>query len=161
MKSVSDTHREVDSIRVLRRFRIVFNAVRTHFRNMEKASGLGGAQIWALSLIQANPGQGVGFIAGEMDIHQSTASNLVKTLVSKQLLVTEQASHDKRALHLFVTDEGSAKLATLTGPFEGVLPKALEQLPDATLGRLDKDLGALIALLNADEDAARTPLAEM
>ncbi|MBT0570780.1 MarR family transcriptional regulator [Curvibacter sp. CHRR-16] len=150
-----------NATRVLRRFRIVFNAVRTHFRAMEKVSGLGGAQIWALSLIQQQPGQGVGFIANSMDIHQSTASNLVKTLVSKQLLRTEQASHDKRAVQLYVTPLGVEKLKAVAGPFEGVLPDALRQLDPAILSRLDTDLGSLIALLGADEKAANIPLAEM
>ena len=30
---------------VLRRFRVVFNAVRTHFQQVESQAGLGGAQI--------------------------------------------------------------------------------------------------------------------
>ena len=36
----------------LRGFRQVFNAVKTHFRQLENRSGLGGAQIWALSIIR-------------------------------------------------------------------------------------------------------------
>jgi len=49
--------------KVLRRFRVVFNAVRTHFRQIEKQVGLGGAQVWALSLIKDHPGIGMGGIA--------------------------------------------------------------------------------------------------
>src|SRR5665647_3144949 len=64
--------------KVLRRFRVVFNAIRTHFRQIEKQVGLGGAQVWALSIITNNPGIGMGGIATNMDIHQSTASNLIK-----------------------------------------------------------------------------------
>lgn len=160
-KSTAATTLNEDAVRVLRRFRIVFNAVRTHFRSMEKESGLGGAQIWALSLLQKNPGQGIGFIASSMDIHQSTASNLIKTLVTKQLLNTKQATHDKRAVQLFVTPAGAEKLHAVSGPFEGVLPEALRQLDPSTLHRLDKDLTALIKLLAVDEQAAKTPLAEM
>ena len=45
--------------RVLRQFRIVFNSVKTHFRQVEQAAGLGGAQVWALSVIRDQPGIGV------------------------------------------------------------------------------------------------------
>ena len=69
-------------VRVLRRFRLVFNAVKTHFQQVEKKAGVGGAQLWALSVIHAHPGIGVNSLAAFMDVHQTTASNLVKALVA-------------------------------------------------------------------------------
>ena len=36
---------------VLRQFRMLFNAVRRHFHRLEKQAGIGGANVWALSLI--------------------------------------------------------------------------------------------------------------
>lgn len=45
---------------VLRRFRLVFNAVKSHFQQVEKQAGIGGAQIWALSVIAAAPDIGIG-----------------------------------------------------------------------------------------------------
>ena len=47
------------STRVLRQFRVVFNAVKTHFRQVEREAGVGGAQLWALSVIDRRPGIGV------------------------------------------------------------------------------------------------------
>ena len=35
------------AFRVLRKFRRVFNTVRTHFQLVEKKVGVGGAQVWA------------------------------------------------------------------------------------------------------------------
>jgi DNA-binding MarR family transcriptional regulator len=151
----------VTPAKVLRRFRIVFNAVRTHFREVEKLVGLGGAQVWALSVIANNPGIGMGGIAANMDIHQSTASNLIKALVSKGLIVMEKSTEDRRSVHLHLLPAGRKLLAKVQGPFEGVLPVALGNLPEKTLLRLDKDLGELIALLQADEAAGETPLANM
>ena len=71
---------------VLRRFRVVFNAVKTHFQQVEKQAGIGGAQIWALSVVQQHPGIRVSALAVAMDIHQSTASNLVRQLAERQLV---------------------------------------------------------------------------
>lgn len=145
----------------LRRFRVVFNAVRTHFRQVEKETGLGGAQVWALGLIQKKPGLGVGEIAEQMDIHQSTASNLVKALLKKELITLTKSEGDKRAVELRVTQEGKRSLKKMPGPFEGVLPDALRQLDEETLATLNRDLEKLVMLLMADGEAERTPLAHL
>lgn len=146
---------------VLRRFRIVFNAVKTHFRQVEKRVGIGGAQLWALSLIQERPGIGIGDLAQAMDVHQSTASNLVKTLVGQDLVVTSRSETDGRAVVLTVLPAAAKLIKKAPAPFAGVLPDALARLDSATLKRLDADLGQVIALLEADERAANTPLGQL
>lgn len=142
--------------RVLRRFRIVFNAVRSHFRAVEKKAGMAGAQVWALSVIRENPGIGVSRLAQAMDIHQSTASNLLKPLLEQGLVVADRAHADKRAVHLQLSAAGAKALRKVPGPFTGVLPQALMELDTRTLKRLDRDLGQLIELLGADAKAAGT-----
>lgn len=157
-----ETHNDLKrTTQVLRRFRVVFNAVRGHFQQVEKQVGLGGAQVWALSVLRDNPGIGVGELAKRMDIHQSTASNLVKTLLRKETISMTKAVEDRRNVQLKILPAGLALLNQAPGPFEGVLPEALERLPPAALMRLDQDLGQLIQLLKADETASRIPLAEL
>lgn len=151
----------VTTAQVLRRFRVVFNAVRGHFQQVEKQVGLGGAQVWALSVVRDQPGIGMGGLARSMDIHQSTASNLVKTLQRKNLISLTKAEQDRRNVQLHVLPAGLALLAQVPGPFEGVLPNALGELPPETLQRLDQDLGTLIKRLKADEQAGGIPLAEL
>ena len=152
---------EVTPAKVLRRFRVVFNAVRTHFRQMEKEVGLGGAQVWALSIIADNPGIGMGGIAQAMDIHQSTASNLVKALQKKELIAIEKGLDDRRSVCIKLQAPGKKLLSKVKGPFTGVLPSALEELDPAVLRRLDKDLEHLIKVLDADESASEIPLANI
>ena len=152
---------DVTPAKVLRRFRVVFNAVRTHFRQMEKEVGLGGAQVWALSIIADNPGIGMGGIAQFMDIHQSTASNLVKALQRKELITVEKAQDDRRNVCIKLLAPGKKLLSKVQGPFTGVLPSALEALDPSVLKRLDKDLERLIKVLNADESAGEIPLANI
>jgi DNA-binding MarR family transcriptional regulator len=147
--------------RVLRRFRLVFNAVKTHFQQVEKQAGIGGAQLWALSVVRAQPGIGVGALARAMDVHQTTASNLVRSLVEQGLLEAHRSGIDKRATQLKSTRAGVRVLARAPGPFAGVLPDALARLDPATLARLDADLAALLRVLATDQRAARIPLAQM
>lgn len=146
---------------VLRQFRQVFNAVKTHFQQVERKVGLGGAQIWALSVVRDTPGIGVGELSRAMDIHQSTASNLVKVLVERELMAADKGSNDRRAVQLRLLPAGAKALKRCPGPFSGVLPSALGTLDDKTLKRLEKDLAKLIEALNADEAAGGIPLAEL
>jgi DNA-binding MarR family transcriptional regulator len=146
---------------VLRRFRVVFNAVRTHFQQVEAVAGVGGAQVWALSVIRANPGLGVTDLAAAMDVHQSTASNLVKSMISRGLISTSKGIQDKRSVALTILPAGEQVLKQAPGPFEGVLPDALMRLEPEQLDRLDLELAALIKLLQADETAEKKPLAHL
>lgn len=146
---------------VLRQFRLVFNSVRSHFREVEKSTGLGGAQVWALSHIGDNPGIGVGQLAEALDVHQSTASNLVRSLLAKDLVRSEQATHDRRSVRLLIRPRGRALLRKVPGPFKGVLPQALGSLDTAALRRLRRDLAVLIDTMSPDQRAARKPLAQM
>jgi len=149
------------SARVLRQFRVVFNAVKSHFRQVERLAGVGGAQLWALSVIQRRPGIGVTELSRELDIHQSTASNLIKSLSERGLVSAAREGLDRRSVALRISAEGDAVLGSAPLPFAGVLPDALSSLDPDTLGRLEQDLGKLIALLEADESSAKVPLAQL
>ena len=147
--------------RVLRQFRLIFNAVKSHFREVEKVAGIGGAQLWALSIVAAQPGIGVNALARAMDIRQTTASNLVRALVEAGLLVVERKGADRRAVQLRLLAAGAEALQRAPGPFSGVLPAAIAGLDAAALARLEADLALLIALLRPDARAADVPLAQL
>lgn len=153
--------REGDAAEVLRQFRQVLNAVKTHFQQVEKKAGLGGAQVWALSLVQTHPGIGVGELARAMDINPSTASNLVKLLIERGMVEGRKEGVDRRAVQLYILSDGLKALRRAPEPFSGVLPEALKAMDATSLRRLRKDLGQLIVLLDADKNAARIPLGEM
>jgi DNA-binding MarR family transcriptional regulator len=147
--------------RVLMQFRIVFNAVKTHFQQIERRAGLGGAQVWALSLVRDHPGLGVNELAAAMSVRQPTASNLVKALAQHALVEPRREGPDRRAVQLHILPEGRRLLQRVPGPFAGVLPAALESLAPEILQRLEGDLGELIRTLAADEGAASVPLAQL
>ena len=152
--------REDASVLVLRKLRLVFNAVKGHFREVEKKAGVAGAQVWALSVIRDHPGVGVNDLAKAMDIHQSTASNLLKPLIERRMVTASRDEADRRALRLKVTARGEAVLKKAPAPVTGVLPDALSKLDLETLLRLDNDLAGLIAVLDADRRGARMPLGQ-
>ncbi|MGZ5198899.1 MAG: MarR family winged helix-turn-helix transcriptional regulator [Telluria sp.] len=150
----------VPATRVLRQFRIVFNAVKTHFRQVEREAGVGGAQLWALAVIQRAPGIGVTDLARELDIHQSTASNLTKAMIERGLVSAGRESMDRRTVALRLLPAGEEVLKAAPMPFTGVLPDALASLDPQTLARLEQDLSQLITALAADEAAGNLMLSQ-
>lgn len=158
VNAVSTDH-DVPATRVLRQFRVVFNAVKTHFRQVERAAGLGGAQLWALSVIQRNPGIGVTDLARSLDIHQSTASNLIKVLTERGLVSAAREGTDRRGVALRVMPEGEQLLTKAPGPFAGVLPDALASLDEPTLSALEGALADLIDALAPGDQDITAPLA--
>lgn len=149
--------------RVLRQFRVVFGAVRQHFHQIEKQAGVGGAMVAALGYIQAQPGLRVSELALAMDVHQSTASNLVKQLVQRGLAKAAKAEDDRRSVRLQLEPAGQAVLSKVSGPREGVLPRALRGLSDDALQHLEHGLAELLEQLAVSDNgqAARTPLADL
>jgi DNA-binding MarR family transcriptional regulator len=122
---------------------------------------MGGAQVWALSVVREQPGIGVGALARAMSIHQSTASNLVRTLIDREMVVAVKQGADRRAVQLNLLPAGAKVLKNAPGPFAGLLPDALKALPPETLDRLQADLGRLIIEIAADVRGASVPLSEM
>ena len=149
------------AIAVLRQFRQVFNAVKSHFQQVEKTVGMGGAQVWALSVVRDRPGIGVGALARAMSIHQSTASNLVRTLIDREMVVAVKQGTDRRAVQLNLLPAGAKVLKNSPGPFAGLLPDALKSLPAETLERLQADLSQLIVAIAADDSGAAIPLSDL
>jgi DNA-binding MarR family transcriptional regulator len=145
--------------RVLRQFRQVFNAVKTHFQQVERKVGLGGAQVWALSVIQQFPGIGVGRLAAAMQIHQSTASNLVKALVERGLVTMTRDVADRRVVQLKLLVAGTRILRRAPGPYAGVLPEALATLDSKTLKRIEVDLAKLLKVLKVEDGSGEIQLA--
>jgi DNA-binding MarR family transcriptional regulator len=161
--SVSPSSIDTDqaAIQVLRQFRQVFNAVKSHFQQVEKTVGMGGAQVWALSVVRDHPGIGMGALAKAMSIHQSTASNLVRALIDREMVVALKQGADRRAVQLNLLPAGAKVLKKAPGPFAGLLPDALKALPFDTLARLQADLAQLIVVIDADESGASIPLSDL
>jgi DNA-binding MarR family transcriptional regulator len=155
-------HPDADpAVQALRRFRQIYAAVRTHFRQVEQLTGTGAAQLRALSLLRERPGLRVSELAQAMDVHQSTASNLVKALVERQLVLATRSDSDARVQQLRLLPAGDKILQRLQGHYIGVLPQALQSLPPEVLARLNADLDLLLEAMQADDSAAKSPLASL
>lgn len=150
------------ALAVLKQFRLIFGSVRQHFRDVEQCCGVSGSQLWLLHEIAHTPGLGVSELAGRLSIHQSTCSQLVDKLEARGLISKTRKAEDQRRVGLQLTDQAAEVLATAPGPVEGILPRALQGLPDETLERLHLGLSEVIAqLLVKDSPSAGKPLSDI
>lgn len=149
-------------LEVLRKFRLIYGSVKQHFREVEKACGISGSQLWILRDIAASPDTGVSRLAERLSIHQSTCSLLVEKLVGAGLVSKTRSTADQRRVGLEITRAGKQLLKIAPGPAEGMLPDALRQLPEVALKTLQVNLDQLIShLTTRNETDAEKPLADM
>ncbi len=150
------------SLQVLKKFRIIYGSVRQQFREIEQTCGVTGSQLWIMREVAATPGIGVTELAERLSIHQSTGSQLVEKLVARNLVIKERSKEDQRRVGLWVTKEASALLVNAPGPAEGVLPQALQALPESALISLDNALIEVIGQLRITDDRfADKPLSDL
>ena len=147
------------AVEVLGRFREVFRAAKLHFAAVQRIAGISGAQLWALSEINAQPGLRVSDLTQKMSLHQSTVSNLVEKLNSAKLLRRVRELGDNRVVRLQLTSAGKKVLARAPNPARGVLPDALDKLDRRALKKLSSSLECLVREMKFREPrATRTHL---
>jgi len=151
------------ALQVLRSFRVLMQSARQHFAQTRQRTGLTGAQLWALSEIIAAPDMRLTTLARLLNLHQTTASNLVLDLVSGGLIEKVPDASDRRSINLRATSEGMAALAAAPRPHEGVLPTALRSLQQHELEALHLALQPLIRHLDPAEVErfAQTPMSDI
>jgi len=150
------------SLQVLKKFRLIYGAVRQHFREVEQTSGISGSQLWILREVGNSPAIGISQLAERLSIHQSTCSLLVEKLVARGLISKVRSKQDQRRVGLSLSPTAELLLEKAPGPAEGVLPEALLSLPKDALQALDESLSKVIQQLdNADQSFADRPLADL
>lgn len=150
------------SPQVLKKFRIIYGAVRQHFRDVEKTCGVSGSQLWIMQEITNTDGIGVSELAERLSIHQSTCSQLVEKLVARKLIIKERSKEDQRRVGLRLSNAAVKLIRNAPGPAEGVLPEALSALSAESMQSLDLALEKVVQQLQyRDDKLASRPLSDL
>jgi MarR family transcriptional regulator, organic hydroperoxide resistance regulator len=159
---LSDQKKNQLSLQVLKKFRVIYGSVRQHFREVERTCGVTGSQLWVMQEIANTPGIGVSELATRLSIHQSTCSQLVEKLATSKLITKKRSKEDQRRVGLWLSEEAIKLIKRAPDPTEGVLPKALRNLPTETIQILDSAMEQVIEQLQiTDESLAEKPLSEL
>jgi len=139
---------------VLQQLRVVVRLAGTHSALLERATGLPGAQLWALHEVAAADGSTVGDLAQRLGVHQTTATNLLNRLEAQGMVLRERSSADRRVVHIRITPAGRKALRRAPGPARGLLPKVLDEMSPAQLRKVQAGLAVLVECMGGF-DAAR------
>jgi DNA-binding MarR family transcriptional regulator len=162
MKAAQESGLREKSLEALKKFRQIVNSAQQHFRRIEDQCGLSGAQLWALREVAGHPGQRVSDLGKAMSLHLSTASNLLDKLAKRNLIRRERNDRDQRIVRLFLTEEGMRVIGNAPQPARGVLPEALNRLPDEVLDNLNRSLAQVLDEIGvSDQESAMKPLSDL
>lgn len=155
--------RDQQMLAVLGQFRVVIKSIRRHYQQVERQSGVSGAQLWALAHIAAHPGAKAGELARALAIHASTTSNLIGRLDALRLIKRKRIGRDQRTVQLYLTTNGTNALKRAPRPLIGVLQQALSELSERRLDTLHTSLSELISAMKVKDVRARstTPLSDL
>src|SRR3954451_17324606 len=132
------------AIKVLKKFRCAFRLAKAHSTTAAKRSLVTSAQLTALCELAEHPGIRVSDLASALALHQSTISNLVDTLLQKQLIRRKRDNEDARVVRLYLSPAGKRIALTSSSAPHNVLLDTLEHLSLKTLRLLDRELARML-----------------
>ncbi len=128
---------------IVQSLRRLFRAILEYSKAIQKKSGLSGPQVWALTLLEAQPGLSARELAERMFVHPSTVTGIVSRLVRKGTITRVVDSKDRRGVRLSVTRSGRRILKTTPPPVQVGLTRALAALAPRRLRALRSSLARI------------------
>jgi DNA-binding MarR family transcriptional regulator len=133
-----------EAAEVVNDLRRLFKAIQEHSKAILRATGLSGPQVWALTILGAEPELSLGELAERLFAHPSTVSGIVDRLEKRGAVRRAVDPSDARGIQLSLTPLGRRLLKRSPPPFQVGLSKALEDLPAAQLGQLRRGLDRVV-----------------
>ncbi len=144
---------------VLQQLRVVVRLAGSHSARLERSTGIPGAQLWALHEVAQADGLSVGALAQRLRMHQTTVSNLLKRLESRDLVRKGRSPQDQRVVHIHLTAGGRKALEGAPAPPRGLLPNVLDGMSAAQRRKVHDGLAVLVACMGGfDAALAEKPL---
>jgi DNA-binding MarR family transcriptional regulator len=144
---------------VLQQLRVIVRLAGNHSAQAERATGIPGAQLWALHEVARADGLRVGELVQRLRVHQTTVSNLLVRLGAAGLVRKGRSPEDRRIVHIHLTPAGRKALKGAARPARGLLPSVLDRMSPAQLGKVHAGLAVLVDCMGGFDPAlAEKPL---
>ena len=144
---------------VLQQLRVLVRLAGNHSAQIERSTGISGAQLWALDEVARADGLRVGELARRLRVHQTTASNLLNRLEAAGLVRKGRSPDDQRIVHIHLSAAGRRALRDAAVPARGLLPNVLDGMTPAQLRKVHAGLAVLVDCMGGFDPAlAAKPL---
>lgn len=155
-----------DAGEVVNSLRQLFRAIQEYSKAILRRTGLSGPQVWALTILNSEPGLSLGELSERLFAHPSTVSGIVDRLEERGAVRRAVDPQDRRGLKLALTPVGGRLLVRSPPPVQIGIREALEQMPALRLRQLRRALEQIVSSTTAQrmkapffdvEVAGRTP----
>jgi DNA-binding MarR family transcriptional regulator len=133
-----------EAAEVVNDLRRLFKAIQEHSKAILRATGLSGPQVWALTILEAEPDLSLGELAIRLFAHPSTVSGIVDRLEKRGAVRRVVDPSDARGIRLSLTPLGRRLWKRSPPPFQVGLTRALQDLPAAQLRELRRGLDRVV-----------------
>ena len=140
----------VTSTIILDNLRRIFQTINDHARSAEKEAGITSHQLWALKIIDTSEPIRVCDLARAMHISSPTVVGILDRLAAKHLVQRVPAADDRRAVHIYLTDEARLLLTTAPEVLQVTLLNGLSTMNPEELDKVHTGLALMVTLLKAD-----------
>ena len=144
---------------MLQQLRVVVRLAGNHSAQVERTTGISGAQLWTLHEAAQSDGCSVGELAQRLRVHQTTVSNLLTRLEAAGLVSKGKHPDDQRVVRVRVTAAGRRALKAAEAPARGLLPSVLDAMSASQLRKVHAGLAVLVECMGGYDPAlAARPL---
>ncbi|HEY1958768.1 MAG TPA: MarR family transcriptional regulator [Polyangiaceae bacterium] len=143
-----------DSRSVMDSLRLIVRDLRVGAREVERAAGVTGAQLFVLHQLAGDRALSLSDLAERTKTDPSSVSAIVKRLVAARLIVRRASKEDARRAELRLTPAGRRTIGRAPEPSQTRLLAAVARLRARDLAALRKSLRALVREMGLDDEAA-------
>ena len=142
-------------LEILRSLRRIIRSVDLYSRKLRRDYDLTGPQLMCLLEVATHGPITSSVIGKSVHLSASTVVGIIDRLEAKGLIKRERDRHDRRLVHVTVTELGSETAAAAPSPLQDSLAKALRGLPEAEQAAISRSLELIVDLMEARQvDAA-------
>lgn len=135
---------------VLIALRKVIRATDLHSKHLAKTIGLTSPQILLLQTIRNHAEVTISKLASEMSLSQPTVTNILDRLEGRGYLYRERSTHDKRKVHVHLSEKGLLALNAAPVPLQDKFTEQFDKLEDWEQSMIISSLQRLANMMNAE-----------
>jgi DNA-binding MarR family transcriptional regulator len=135
--------------------RRVVRALEVYSQEVRQSFGLTGPQLWALKTLEQRGPLTTGELAGELLVHQSSASLLVDRLERRGLVRRRRVASDRRFVRIELSERGLALSKSAPQPAQGRLLHGLAGMTPSRVRAIRRAVEDLVAAMEVESIDAR------
>jgi len=140
---------------VLVALRRIIRATDLHSRYLVKTAGLTAPQLLLMQAVRCKNRVTIGELANEISLSQATVTNILDRLESRGLIYRRRADDDKRKVHVYLTEKGSAVIEAAPIPLQQQFVRQFNELQDWEKSMILTSLQRIAQMMDAgDIDAS-------